>query len=350
MFMNKTILSLMALSSSLLAQTGNSGPPEANPLSGRWAALTTASVGFRFIGVTSDSRGVDPFNQAQHQEVLAGEFRFDKDAKYTLETVLASGAPFNAGWNNTGVGPADGSPRIYWKQFHLSAKPIQGVEFQYGGLGAAAGGFSDIIGYSFDGYVTGERLAIHRPNDLFFDTISATYGFLGDLDEPDMAGRFRRLHEVNFRQYLVSKRLAPGVEASVQYTNQWGVKTVHEGVSLSTSRLRAVDSLRAEFYERTNSGAASGFNVAAGKKISRRWNVEGGYASIDRSFGDLNSDAFIHGNRVYADSEFHIGRALSLFALVNHGVNNNYDLPNRTHVHCGFTYDLVKALQRSSKI
>src|SRR5437870_751355 len=102
--------------------------------------------------------------------------------------------------------------------------PLSG---RWGGLTTASLGAS-FLGVSSDGYVSGERVTVHRPASLFFDTISATYGYLGDLDAPGMQRRFHRLEHVNFRQYLVSKRIGRRVEASLQYTNQWGVKTLHE--------------------------------------------------------------------------------------------------------------------------
>ena len=124
---------------------------------------------------------------------------------------------------------------------------------------------------------------------------------------------------------------------------------MHESMTASTSGLRVIDSVRAEFYERTNYRSATGFNFGAGRKVSRRLTLEGGYASIDRYFGDLNADAFIHGNRLYAGGEFEIARAFTVFALVNHGVNNSYELENRTHLHVGFSYDVIKALQHLPK-
>ncbi len=333
------ILWLMAVGSCLMAQSED--VQEENRLSSRWVAMTVASVGVRYFGDTSDTKG-DSVYTAQHQELLGGEFRFDAGAKYTLQTLFASGAPFTTNWNTTSQG------RIYWRQFYFEAKPAEGVEFQIGGLGMEPETFTDLIGYSEDGYLTGEKLALHRPGTLFFDTLSVTYGYLGDLNAPDMNDRFGRLHRVNFRQYLVSKKLGHA-EASAAYTDQWGIKTVREGVRLHLGEEHVIDSVRAEFYERTNFAASRGFNIGAGKEITKRFAMDGGYASIDQNFGDLNADAFLHGNRIYLAGEFQVTRALRMFAMVNHGVNNNYALPNRSHVDAGFVYDILKALPKAEE-
>src|SRR5205085_11391273 len=124
---------------------------ETGPLDNRWVAVTTASAGFRMLAVTSDNPGEATVKQGQHQEMFAGEFRFDAERRYTLHAGFASGEPFNGGWNNTDLGSATGVYRPYWKQLYLSAKPITGVEIQVGGLGIALGAFSPIVGYSDDG-------------------------------------------------------------------------------------------------------------------------------------------------------------------------------------------------------
>jgi hypothetical protein len=255
--------------------------------------------------------------------------------------LFASGAPFTTSWNGS-------SAHIYWKQFYFSAKPVKGVDFQVGGLGLEPTAFTDIITYSEDGYITGSRLSVHRPEELFFDTISATYGYLGDLNSPGMTDRFRRMDRVNFRQYLASKRVMESVVASVQYTDQWGIRTLHEGVKVSDLALGVIDSARVELYQRTNYGPARGFNAGVEKEL-HRLTLEGGYASIDPNFGDLNADNFLHGNRVYLGGKLRLAGGLRMFAMFNHGVNNDYALPNRSHLDIGFVYDILKALPKAPK-
>jgi hypothetical protein len=347
--MYRFIFGALVISCSLLAQENGASSEVAGRLSSRWLSLNTASVGLRYA-TEANAQGQYGFKQGQHQEVLGAAFQFDKDAKYTLQTVIATGNAFNGGWNNTDMGSSKGLYRAYWKQFYFSAIPAAGVEFQYGGIGIEQGVTSDIIGYSGDGYITGQRLIIHRPKSLFFDTIVATYGYVGDLDAPDMNRRFRRLQQGNYRQVLAGKRLGSRAEASVDFTNQWGAKTVRQAIRISTREWHAIDAVRVEFYERTNRHARTGFNFGAEKTLSRQLNVAGGYTRVDRYFGDLNSDAFLNGRRVYLTAGFHITPAVGLFALANYGVHNDYALPNRTHIHFGVTYDIGKAIRGSSKL
>ena len=338
------VLAVCAIGSLSAQETTNSAE---NPFSTRWARLNALSVGFRSV-VEQNSAGANTVAQGQHQEFVSGEFRFDKDAKYTLQTSFSSGNVFTGGWSDSDIGRAKGTYGLYWKKFYLSAKPVAGVEFQYGGIGIEQGTISEIIGYSNDGYVTGGRVSVRQPRILFFDTVSATFGYLGDLNTPEMNKRFRRLDQVNFRQYLVTKRIGSRAEVSLQYSNRWGIKTFNQSIKLAAKESRFVDAVLVEFYERVRGDAHSGFNLGAEKGISTRLKVGGGYAALDRNIGDLNTNAFFHGNRVYLMADFRVAPAVTFFALVNHGVNNAYALPNRTHVHFGFSYDIVKAFSAKS--
>ena len=60
-----------------------------------------------------------------------------------------------------------------------------------------------------------------------------------------------------------------------------------------------MDSILFENYKRTNDNPAYGFAVTATKAFTRKVSVNGGYASIDRFYGGLNSDRFHVGNRVF---------------------------------------------------
>lgn len=215
---------------------------------------------------------------------------------------------------------------------------------QFGGLGLNRGVGSDIANYSQNAYMTGERIAIRRPKALFFDEVSATFGYLGDRNTPGIEHRLRRLSHVNYRQFLVLKKIGETVAVSVDYTNRAGAKTFRQSVRVKTPSLGIIDGFRTDFYERTNQTAAFGGVVAAEKRIASRWRVEAGYAAIDRNYGDWNVDAFFHGRRVYAAGGLRVTAAFSGFFMINKSVGNSYVVPNGAHFHAGFSYDVLKAL------
>ena len=236
---------------------------------------------------------------------------------------------------------------MYLKKLYFSAKPVEGIEFQYGGIGIERGVSTPITSYADPGYLTGGRILVHHPKALFFDTVSFTKAYLGDLDSPNMGRRFHRLQQSNYQQYLVEKRLSGRVSASMDYTNQWGIKTLRESIRLGVKESRVLDVVQFDSYQRTNRDRKTGFNFGLEKDLTRRLSLVGGYAAIDRNYGDLNDDAFFHGNRVYAGAQIHITPDFAVSALINRTAGEDYAVPNRTHFHLAFNYDLLRAFKRA---
>ena len=131
-------------------------------------------------------------------------------------------------------------------------EPIPGFELQYGGLDINRGAASEITTYDNDGYIAGERLLIKRPQNLFFNEISVTYAYLGDLYTPNFFARADRLTHTNYHQFLVRKEIAKRVNASFDYTWQNKSNTLRQAVQVKIPELRVIDSARIETYERLN--------------------------------------------------------------------------------------------------
>jgi hypothetical protein len=327
------------------AGSAQSGDPE--PLSNRWVELNQFSVGTRLV-VFDDGPGGPTSWALQHQEIIEGAFRFDTLGKFSLRAAVADGDSIAAGWSNTGAGSSSGSSyRVNLKKIYLSAKPISGVEIQYGGLGIERGASSAIASYSGDSYLDGARIVVARPQDLFFNEISVTKAWLGDLNAPNMFNRFRRLGGSNYQQYLVAKKFGKRFSSSADYTNQWGSKTVRQAVHIGVAESRIFDAVQFDLYERTNGTRANGFNFGVEKSVVRRISLSGGFTAIDKNYGDLNDDAFFHGDRVYAGANVRVSKSFCVFSLVNRAVDNNYAVPNLTHFHVGINYDLLGAIART---
>jgi hypothetical protein len=90
---------------------------------------------------------------------------------------------------------------------YLSALALDGVEVQYGSLDVWHDESADITGYAYNGYVAGERVSIKRPRELFFDDISFAYGYVGDLNSPNVIGRLYRLGQNNFHRFMLKKNI-----------------------------------------------------------------------------------------------------------------------------------------------
>lgn len=311
----------------------------------RWIEFQTVTLSARYR-FTENSRGLTTNNQLQHNEALKGRFKFDAAGRYSLHAGLFSGNNFTGSWNNTGIGTGNMASNLYLKQLFFSAQPIKGLEVQYGGLYVTRGESTEITSYDNDAYITGQRISVKRPKQLFFDEVSVTYAYLGDLTSPGINRRWRRLGQSNYHQFLVSKRLGKRAVASADYAFQSGVETLRQGIKLNTKEVRFVDLLRFENYQRLDVRPAYGFAVSGEKAVSKRLTIGGGYADIDPNYGGLNSDRFNRGKRLFASGTFALNPEFSVSAFATRGVANNFTVANRTRTDLIFSYNLLKALQR----
>ncbi len=111
--------------------------------------------------------------------------------------------------------------------------------------------------------------------------------------------------------------------------------------------LRAVDSILFENYKRTNDNPAYGFAVTATKAFTRKVSVNGGYASIDRFYGGLNSDRFHVGNRVFIMTTYVFSPRFTASAFITRAVGNEFPLLQRTLSNLIFSYNALPDLRRT---
>lgn len=325
--------------------------PEAKPAQAnegdlaRWFELQTATLSTRYRYI-ENSAGATTFNHMQHNEAFKGRFKFDAAGRYSVNAGLFTGNSFTGSWNNTGAGTGKPVTNLYLKQLYFSAKPVRGVELQYGGLYILRGESTEITSYDNDGFIMGERITLNRPKELFFDEVSVTYAHLGDLNNPDVTERLDRLDQSNYHQFLVSKKIGKRAVVSADYTFQSGVETLRQGVKLNTPELRVIDSLRFENYQRTDISPDYGFAVAGEKTLFKRLNLAGGYARIDPNYGGLNFDRFNTGKRIYVTGTYVISPEFSVSTFATRAVANDFALSNRNRFDLVFSYNLLKSLQR----
>ena len=201
-----------------------------------------------------------------------------------------------APWNNTGMGTGDPARDLHLKQLYFAAAPVSGLEFQYGGLYVARGEGTEITTYDNDGYLTGQRVTVKQPKQLWFDEVSATQAYLGDAKVPDMWNRYQRLTESNYYQVLVrqesweARRRLRGLHRSGRRPDV----AQRDRIQGADGRARR---LRFEGYARSEVGPTPfGWALTLDKKVGRT-SMSGGYASIDEHYGGLNGDYYNKGNR-----------------------------------------------------
>ncbi len=264
----------------------------------------------------------------------------------------------NEGWN------------LYFRQFYFSAKPIDGVEFQYGGIGINRGVNTEMTSYDDDGYMIGGRVSVKRPKNFFFDEISVTYAFLGDEFKPNFFRRMHRMNESNYHQFLVRKKVGKRFEVSADYTFHNRVDMMREAVKVDVRGSKILDTFRFETYQRIGDNtfvgspgvfeAGMGFAVQGEKLIKRKVLVGGGYSSIDRDYTALlpggkpfgfalNGDRTGLGNRFFGTVTYQMTPEFGINIYASKPVNMTKDefTWNRNYLTAGFTFDALKTLQKA---
>lgn len=323
-------------------------PAESDQGSGlaRWLEVQSATLALRYRFAENDSGQVTA-NQLQHQEALRARLKFDAAGRYSINAFIGSGPHFTLSWNHSGVGTGRSFTNLYLKQLYLAAQPVKGIEFQYGSIPIVRGESTEATGYDNDGYLTGGRVTLKRPAQLFFDEIAVTYAYLGDFNQPGVNKRFHRLKESNYHQFLVSKKFGDRVMVSADYTFHNGAETLRQAIKLKLPELRVVDSVRFENYERIDVKPVYGFAFAGEKRVTKRLTLTGGYAQIDPVVGALNADRLGQGKHLYVASSFALTSELTLSTFLTHSIGDNSGKFTRTRGEVVLSYDLLKALKKS---
>lgn len=341
--MTATLIIAAALACALLLPAQGDGVPSGL---GRWVDFQAGTVSARYRTI-ENSRGVRTTNQVQYSGLLSGRFKIDRGAQLTLNTIYATGNNFIGSWNNTSVGTGDFAGRWYVKQLYAAWRPASGVELSYGGMGFARGVSTEITTYDNDGYMVGERVSLRRPKDLFFDELTATNGYLGDLAEPSIFDRLDHLAgERNYHQLLASKTVGR-ISASLDYSHLAGAPYVRLAIMGRTPELRVVDSVRLEHYSRFEDDPASGFNLHLEKAISSRLTATAGYADIDPLYRPINADRFAIGKRFYGSAAMRLTADLTAHLFMTRSVDNDFAVPIGERIDVALVYNVLGALRRA---
>lgn len=362
----------------------------------RWFDVKELDFALRYRSVF-DSNNAHEFNQGQQRSIVDGKFKFDQEGRYGVVLHASTGKYFNWAYADfMGGGNVEGLAREYTKatplqlaaieaylptsepsggwsfyvrRLFLDLEPVHGVEVQYGSLDINRGAASEITTYDNDGYITGERLVIKKPANIFFDEASITYAYFGDLYTPNFFARGERLGQSNYHQFLLRKQIAKRVDASFDYTWQDASNTFREAASFTIPESKILDNVRLEVYERPNAIAfrnvadfapgAKGFAISGSKKVNSRLFMEGGIAEIDPHQGVLtqlessatlcmgvNGDAYGLGKRYFVRPVIKLTPYVEATGFYTHeyGTFSVHDqiVWNKEALNAGLVFDMKK--------
>jgi hypothetical protein len=306
----------------------------------RWLDLEALSLSLRYHFIQGlDIAGVQ---NAQHQQALRARIRLDRADRLSLHAGVFPGGRFTSGWNDTGWGTGERNARLYLKQLYLSARPASGVEAEWGGLYILHGQSTEVTSYDFDGYLTGQRARLLRPESLFFEEISVTLGYLGELEKASFFDRADRLGALNYGHFLLAKELGKRLRFSADLTRHASVNTFRQAVRLETPGWVWVDALLFENYQRAGTDSGYGFGIHGQKRLHPRASLGVGFARIDRS--GLNSDRFPRGARVYQDFHLTINPELSAMVSFTRAVGAGSGGLPRTRLDVALGFNLRRRL------
>jgi hypothetical protein len=357
----------------------------------RWIDLQTATVSFRWRWVKSNQRvtaamiRTQPFleqgkfikvKQGQQQQIYEFDFKFDKAGRYKLHTRLSSGQWFTRSFAEIGAGDNFNGEKgwsVLPRQFYFSAEPIKGVEFQYGGLAINRGENSENTTYDADGFITGQRVSVKRPDKVWFDEVSVTYAFMGDFYKPNFFDRVKRLGKSNYHQFLVAKKFGNRVTVSVDYSSHATIGHLRQGVSIKTPEFKFIKSIKADFYQRIEDyrGVKKGwgYNFQAEMDFGGKLEMTAGFAKTDYRYnvltyekyparqaqsaqpaGTLTGDRMIRGMSPFVQWKYKMNKYYAFFGYFTMDINKPTPLPfvyNADHFSVGMQFDVRNMLKKT---
>jgi hypothetical protein len=272
-------------------------PTPAASESFRWFDLQSATLATRGRWAEPEPTGTVHQAEMQHRERFEGFFKADKKAKYTLHATVSSGFYFSRAFAETGWGKLwynEIGPNMYVRQLYGVAKPIEGIELSAGSMPLVRGAVSEAISYDEDGWITGERISIKRPKQIFFDEVSVTNAYLGDFYKANFFARTDRMERSNYRQVLFAKKAGKRVYSSVDYTFSPGLGHTQHYVRFGTvidTKGYFLDHFRAAAYVRPTPGRGAGFEVMGDRHFGTRGFVQSGFVFVDQDYGNMISAA-----------------------------------------------------------
>lgn len=346
-------LALLLTATPALAQTpaAPAAPAPAGPAIRRWLDVQQVSAGSRFRWYQNSQEQLRSSN-LQWQAQLRARFLFDKAGRYNVSTFSSTGATFPSSWNNTGAALGDYQGPFNIKQLFFAAEPVEGLQFEVGGLHFNRGEMAEHLTYDNDAYIVGERVT-YRPGKKRLTQVSVTAGFFGgsDYTEVNVFKRFDRMNEFNYGQALVALSLHPRVSASVDYTFEDGRDIFREGVNVRMpASVKLLTLVKLEAYQRTSEADGYGFNVSGDFRY-KRYSLTAGVMSVDELYGSplrlaYNGDRYETGTRQYTIHTLQLTPELAFTIFQTEAFATDFPIPLQHRFDALVNFNATNLLKR----
>jgi len=311
----------------------------------RWLEIEQLTAAMRYHFIENDNKA-KAANNAQYAFGAKFRFKFDKKAKYTIFSTIATGSAFTTLWNATGWGTGIQQRSFNVRQLYFDAKPNKAIEVQFGGLYVNYADITEAITYDNDNYITGARVTVRAPKKLYFDEISATTATMSDFLRPDIFHRLRHLDVQNYHSFLARKQFTNRISATFDYTFESGIDTFHQAVKIKIPPKHFIDTFLFENYERVDPDKNYGFNIFGEKVLNKMFTASGGFADIHMP-NLLNADRFPPGKRFYLTGQTKLSPEFTLLVQFIQGVGPIADRLPRTRLDIILGFNVLEALKRT---
>ncbi len=282
----------------------------------------------------------------QYQAQIQGSLRIDSRGRYSIAAALGTGSRFNSGWNRTGIGNGAHAYDFHARQLSLDVRLKPWLEISTGGLGFVRNNSTDITSYNNNGYLTGHRISIRKPEQLFFDEVHLLAGYLGDFNDPSVFSRLDRMGHFNYYFLGFKKNLSPHISLSVDSTQHADRQTLRQAVRIQVPGSRFFQEMTFEQYERYHPDTAYGFAWHLDHRFTRRLHLWGGFSAVDQNYGPWNSDRLGRGNRLFFVSSWELLPDITVAVMGTCAFATPYPLLNHRRLDVVLGYNLLHSLHR----
>ena len=212
-------------------------------------------------------------------------------------------------------------------------------------MDAARGQSTEITTYDNDAYLTAGRVRIRRSDEIFFDDVIVSVGYVGYLETPFVFDRMGAFSRQNYWQLLASKQVFPGLTLSTDYSAIDDDGMLRQGVRWRVDQ-PWIDTVEGEYGVRLRGGSHQTAFAFSGEKQVAGVTVQVGYANVDPVFGVLNGDPYGRGDRVFTNGSFPLPLDLSASWFVQKEISPPVSSANDVRIDLILTWNVLNTLKR----